>query len=578
MQDIQRLPDDVISQVAAGEVVERPAAAIKELVENSLDAGAKKIVILTAKGGTRSFSVSDDGFGMNRENATLAVERHTTSKIRSAQDLVDVGTMGFRGEALSSIAAVSKFRLTTRRAEEVSGISVAVDGGGPAVVMDAGCPVGTLVCADSLFYNVPARLKFLRSVATEHAACLAVVQGMALANEGVAFSFRDDGREILSLPVASWGQRVVDVFGAKAAASLISAEPVCGEHLQVEGFFSSPKAEGSGRGIKFVFINGRHIVSPVVQKAVRDCYTSVLPRGVSADYIVRVTMDPGMFDCNVHPAKREVRLRYPLALENCVRDAVGDALNSAKKNLPAMIAPRVIPPSAAPAVLAPVVPPIPVTPEEAVIPPTPIAVAPMHPIPTPVPTLLPVEPRPVTPQYSVVCQMEHDYFTLLSDEGLVLLNLRAAYQRVIYERIKSGPATAQPFLVGVTVSLTPALYALALEHQGLLAGAGVEIDNFGPNTIRVETLPEYALDASPEKFFRELLSRLDDNADSNTDDAMAKSACATAAATLVASMDAAKSVLDSLMNCKMPYSSPTGKPTLVQIPYSEIDRRFHRKR
>ena len=319
MGKIRVLSDETASQVAAGEVVERPASLVKELVENSLDAGAARVWIEYARGGSRLVSVRDDGCGMDREDALLCLERHATSKIRIGTDLERVRTMGFRGEALPSIASVSRFRLVTREPSADSGTEVVVAGGKVESVRETGVPPGTQVEVKELFYNLPARRKFLRGEDTESAHIIHGLEGMALASPGVAFECRRDGREVLSLPRAeSLAVRIRDLFGAEHLARLIEMEPLQGEGFRLGGFLARPGQGRRDRLQQFVILNGRPIHCPAVQQPLREAYAEALERGRHPLCVLLIEMDAGLVDCNVHPAKREVRLRQPDVLRRAV--------------------------------------------------------------------------------------------------------------------------------------------------------------------------------------------------------------------------------------------------------------------
>ncbi len=334
MGKIRVLPDDVASQVAAGEVVERPASLVKELVENSLDAGAGRITVEYARGGSRLVVVRDDGCGMDREDALLCLERHATSKIRTGTDLAGVRTMGFRGEAVPSIASVSRFRLVTREQGADAATEVLVAGGKVESVKETGAPPGTQIEVRELFYNLPARRKFLRGEETESAHIVQVLHSIALANPGVAFECRRDGRAVLTLPRAeSLAVRIKDLFGAAHLARLIEMEPGEGEGFRLTGFLARPGQGRRDRLHQFVVLNGRPIVCPAVQQPLREAYAGALERGEHPLAVLLIEMEPELVDCNVHPAKREVRLRFPEPLRQAVFDAGRRALVQARETL-----------------------------------------------------------------------------------------------------------------------------------------------------------------------------------------------------------------------------------------------------
>jgi DNA mismatch repair protein MutL len=322
MGKIRLLPDAVASQVAAGEVVERPSSLVKELVENSLDAGASRVCIEYTRGGSRFVSVRDDGCGMDREDSLLCLERHATSKIRSSADLARVRSMGFRGEALPSIASVSRFRLTTREASSNAGTEVMVSGGKVESVREIGAPAGTQIEVRDLFFNLPARRKFLRGEETESAHIIHCLQGIGLASPSVAFECRRDGCLVAALPRAeSLAVRIRDLFGKDHLAKLVEIDMFEGEGFRFAGFLARPGQGRRDRLQQFVILNGRPIHCPPVQQSLREAYAGALQRGEHPICMLHIEMDLDLVDCNVHPAKREVRLRQPDTIRRAVFDS-----------------------------------------------------------------------------------------------------------------------------------------------------------------------------------------------------------------------------------------------------------------
>lgn len=322
---VRLLPDTVIDQIAAGEVVERPAAVVKELVENSLDAGARSLRVDLRAGGNDLIRVSDDGHGMDRQDAIMCLERHATSKIRSLDDLVHVRSFGFRGEAVPSIASVSRFELITRRAEDEVGTRVEVEGGEVRSVRDAGCPVGTDIKVRDLFFNIPVRRGFLRTAATELGHCTEAVVRQALLHPEVDVRVVHNGREHLRLAA-------VEDRAERARAVLTAAEgrlrPVAfsSHGVQVEGLISPPSVHhASGRGV-YLFVNGRYVRDPVVRRGVREAYQGLLPSGRHPTLVVALTVADEHVDVNVHPSKIEVRFRNPRDVAEAVASGLREAL------------------------------------------------------------------------------------------------------------------------------------------------------------------------------------------------------------------------------------------------------------
>src|SRR5438105_12149169 len=319
MSRIRLLPETVASQVAAGEVVERPASVVKELIENSIDAGARKIDILIRRGGISLVRVVDDGCGMDRDDALLSLERHATSKIRSAADLKAGATLGFRGEALPSIASVSRFRLTTREAGAVAGTEIVVNGGKIDIVRDGGEAPGTQIDVRSLFYNVPARRKFLRSENTESRNVEHQLHLQAIGHPRIAFTFARDDRLIFQLPAAvTLNDRIRDLFGAELLERLLALDGSGSTQIQINGLIGQAGLSRQSRDQQLIFVNGRAIESPVVAAAVREGYHTALMKGQYPVTFLFLELDPGGVDVNVHPAKREVRFRDPYGIREAV--------------------------------------------------------------------------------------------------------------------------------------------------------------------------------------------------------------------------------------------------------------------
>src|SRR5215813_4661926 len=319
MGQIRLLPETVASQVAAGEVVERPASVVKELVENSLDAGARKIDVVVRRGGISLVRVIDDGSGMGRDDALLSLERHATSKIRSAADLQAVATLGFRGEALPSIASVSRFRLTTREGNAVAGTEIIVNGGKIDLVRDGGEAPGTQVEVRSLFYNLPARRKFLRSENTESRNIEHQIHLQAIGHPEIGFSLMRDNRILFQLPgTATLGHRIRDLYGVELLQRLVEVNGAALAKIRISGFIGQAGLSRQNRSQQLVFVNGRAIDSSLITGAVREGYHTALMKGQYAVTFFFLELDPSGVDVNVHPAKREVRFRDP----NGVREAV----------------------------------------------------------------------------------------------------------------------------------------------------------------------------------------------------------------------------------------------------------------
>jgi DNA mismatch repair protein MutL len=330
MSKIKLLPDHVANQIAAGEVVERPASVAKELVENAIDAGATRIVLDVEAGGRRLLKVADDGEGMVRDDAVLSFERHATSKIARSEDLSSIATLGFRGEALASIASVARVELTTKTEDAAAATRVSIEGGKMRDVKDAAHPRGTTIAVRDLFFNVPARRKFLRSEATESFHLTNLVTHYALAHPEIAFTLTNNGREVLRVaPAKDLRERAYQVFGAEFLENLLAVAGDRSTVARVSGFVSAPRDRRTSRDAQYLFVNGRFVRDRLISRALSEGYRAVLPHGVYPAALLFVEIPLEEVDVNVHPAKTEVRFRRAAAVADAVREAVRAALASA---------------------------------------------------------------------------------------------------------------------------------------------------------------------------------------------------------------------------------------------------------
>ena len=334
MGNIRLLPEDLASQVAAGEVVERPASVVKELVENSIDAEASNIELRIQRGGISLIRVTDDGIGMNRDDALMCLERNATSKIRTKEDLAAIHTLGFRGEAIPSIASVSKFRLTTREADSLTGTEIIVNGGKIISVKDCGEPPGTQIEVRSLFYNLPARRKFLRTENTEYSHLEQVIRTQAIAHPGIRFALVRGDRTVFQLPATSeLRERISGLVGADLGERLLEIEPYEHKGMSVSGFIGPPGMGRSDRRHQLIFLNGRPVEAPMLTRALREGYHTALMKGQYPVTFLFIEMDPSAVDVNVHPAKREVRFHDGFGVRDAIIGAVQGTLR-ARMNRP----------------------------------------------------------------------------------------------------------------------------------------------------------------------------------------------------------------------------------------------------
>src|SRR5262245_25158628 len=348
MSKIRVLPDSLANKIAAGEVVERPASIVKELIENSIDAGARQIEVAVESGGRRLIRVGDDGEGMSRDDAILAFERHATSKIKTAEDLEAITTLGFRGEALASIASVAKVRLRTQRADDMAGTEVEISGGRMLNVRDIPFSRGAEFEIRDLFFNVPARRKFLKSEATESYHIANLVTHYALANPQLSFTLTNNNRESIRVtPVADLRERAYQLFGGEFIGDLIEVLAESGE-MRARGFVSSPSSTRTTRDSQFFFINGRYVRDKIIGKALSEAYRAMIPAGVYPSAMLFVELPPHEVDVNVHPAKTEVRFVRGTIIHDLIRDAVRAAIGSARAGATSFVEKKFEPPAPSP--------------------------------------------------------------------------------------------------------------------------------------------------------------------------------------------------------------------------------------
>ncbi len=586
---IRVLPDAVINQIAAGEVVERPASVLKELVENSIDAGAARIEVDVVDGGRRLVRVRDDGAGMDRDNALLSIERHATSKLRELKDLDAIATMGFRGEALAAIASVSQFTLTTQPADSATGTEILIFGGKIQDVRDAGAPRGTDIAIRNLFFNVPARRKFLRSAPTEFTHIRQAFLLEALAHIGIEFALRADDVEVYRLPATeSLLDRVRDLYGAEIAGHLRPIRFGNGV-VEIGGYAGVPPCSRMDRELQVVFINGRPAGSPVVNFAIQSAYRDVLQGGRYAPLFLHVNLPSDLVDVNVHPAKKEVRFRRPTEVRDVIVEAIrlaiaGPELPRGKRDdFPREASrPHVYLPSSAPDRPAAV----PAAPGVA---PAPVAVTQPKldwtPPPVPAEGEIPVRAAPWA-DYRLMGRVGGLYVVLETPDGLVLMDSRSAHERVVYERLlgamEKGNAPSQGLLPPATVQASPAQANALRKHLDLLKRMGFGVAEFGADTFLVDALPVWVAGVAAGPLLSDIADGLMQGGKTSAKDW---------AQPLVASIAGRQAVelrrelndveLDALIRdlarTEMPYTSPRGKPTVILLSYRELNRKFGRE-
>ena len=583
MPRIRILPEILASQVAAGEVVERPASAMKELVENSLDAGAGEILVEIRRGGAALLRVIDNGSGMSRDDALLSLERHATSKLSDSAGLASIRTLGFRGEAVPSIASVSRFRMVTREPEAVSGTEIAVEGGVMRDVREAGCAPGTVVEVKDLFYNVPARRKFLRAETTEAAHVEHQLRMHALAASGVRFRFRKDEREVFDLPAGmSRMDRVRWMTGNELGRELVVLPLTHGNGISVEGFILPAAHARKGRRHQCVFLNGRPVEDSAISRGLAEGFRGALSDGLHPCAWLWIEMEPTLVDVNVHPAKREIRLHRPHELREALSTAVREGLSRAEAARRPVPAPAPTPvlerPMAVadrPAALAPV----PLAKSATVWPASiPVKARQLEmPVGAPIPEP-PVDARRTLP-FRYVGTLLDRFAILESADGLVLLDPRAARERILYERWlrAEGGSLSQGLIVPVLLEPGPRECDLALRHRDEFARAGIELEAFGNGTLRIGSLPDFLRVADARALLTGLIDDLAAGQVPGTRlgfEALARQLARRAALAESPRPQEAMKLLEILFDCELPYCTPDGRPTLTEYSIRELERRF----
>ena len=588
------LPPQVANQIAAGEVIERPASVVKELLENALDARATRVEISISQGGRSLIEIADNGSGMNRANARTAFQRQATSKLRGIHDLQELATLGFRGEALPSIASVSRTTLLTCRQGETLGTELSIHAGDMDEPRDAARPHGATFTVRDLFFNVPARKKFLRSVPTEQGHIKQMVVSHALANPGVAFVLKADGREILRAPVAeSLKDRIADLFSPAFAEEL---RPFAARDLEasVHGFVAPPHLATRGESEYYIFVNNRPAAAPIVYQAIRQSLPD--PERKPALFLF-IELDPSLVDVNVHPAKREVRFKNPMA----VRDLVARALmmpapTSQPADAPtrreslAIESPRVLSraiegnrePSRA---------------IEGNREPSKIIESHREPspaieitLPAPAPPPAPLLPSAFCLQpsnwweCSVLAQSSAGYILLETSSGLITLDPQAARERILFEqltnRVHASAPNSQRLLIPETATLSPRHGALIRQNLDAFESMGIRVAELTPDTFIVEALPPELLEFPARALLVEIAQDLETlgpkrGAEHWREDALVRAASRAASGqTKPMTRDEINALVAALARCAMPYTSPRGRPVMILTSFNELARKF----
>ena len=640
MSRINLLPEQIYNKIAAGEVVERPASVLKELLENSLDAHADKISVRIQKAGSDMIAVVDNGDGMDADDALLCFEAHATSKIKAESDLFAITTMGFRGEALPSIASVSRITLRTRQKDSPEGCEVVIQGGKMVSSRPAGCAPGTEIIVRDLFFNTPARKKFLRSAGTEEHHIAEMMTSLALAHPEISFELRIDGRNFMNSPgSADLIPRIRHLFGRDYADALL---PLSGglNGIEVSGYIARRSFTKTTRSEQRLFVNSRPVESQAIYRAVRDGCGPVLDKGRYQPCILFIRMDPAMVDVNVHPAKREVRFSREFEVAAAVRNAVAQALRESGES---DLAPGTV--YVPDPVRNPVSEPVPFelrpdSPEPELISPKPFSIV-NDPTPekpaenqpesdtddaydmelilksafldytplnqqavlkraselpglekpaekeTPEPDDNTENPAPAAQGNSlglrIIGILNQTYIIAEKADGLILIDQHAAHERVLFEKILKGVdgTLSQRLLIPVTLELTRSEMVFVRKNGEALEKIGFEAEPFGANTIKLNAIPAVLSQDSSGQMFKDMLANLAESGNPGERanyEQIAMCACKAAVkANDQLSMAEAVSLLRQLSFCDLPFACPHGRPTILNISMKEIERRFGRR-
>lgn len=605
---IKVLPESLSNKIAAGEVVERPASVVKELVENSLDAGGTEIMVIIKEGGKTLIQVVDNGQGMSRDDALLAFQRHTTSKIAVDEDLENIRTFGFRGEALSSIASVARVEIKTTRADNSPGTLIKLEGGVLTDIRDAAAPPGTSIAVKNIFFNTPARRKFLRSVAAEYRQILEVFKRFALAFPEVSFSLVNEGEIVYELHPSPLEQRIVAVLGDRCTGHLIAVNDD-ETFVKISGFVGDWDLFRKSRGQQFLFLNQRYIVDRSLNHAIISAYGTALPESSFPLYLIFLEMDPEHVDVNVHPTKMEVKFAEDRALYSITRNAVGRALTSDAIIPQAHAAFRSDVPAFSPSNFEqseldwqlPSTPPAEPTALTGKPPGQPPGDATDYirrewrargitPSESSTPPAAPTTPATTSPESQTrdrrpfVWQVHNRYILTQTKKGLIVIDQHVAHERILFERamanFENKSPVSQQLLFPEVIELSPEEHSYFMEILPFLNYIGYEIKQFSARTISIDAVPSGVKNAAAP---RVLLEILDEYRKSKADnyDIREKLAASFACKTAIKAGEKLTSeemiaLIDQLFQTRTPYFCPHGRPIIITISLEELDRRFGR--
>ncbi len=570
---IKMLPDDLVNKIAAGEVIERPASVVKELIENSIDAGAGKIVIEIQNAGKKLIRVSDNGSGMTGPEVELAVERHSTSKINKLDDLFKLNSLGFRGEALPSIASVSVFEMMSKTADNDAGSLMRVEGGKKAKAEEMGAPIGTTVSVRDLFFNTPARKKFLKSDYTEMGHIGDIVSRFVMAYPMIAFELVSDGKKLIaSFGTGSLRDAVVSVYGVEIAKELLEVSLRSGP-IGIEGLISRPNTSRIDRSYENFFVNGRCVNNFLLNRALEEAYRTLIPNNRYPIAVLFVDLNPGLVDVNVHPSKREVKFENTRQVMNAVREAVSIALKKAlDQTAPSATTPQ-------PGILAygetfqrewkPEMAEILFSNIDQALPATRIEVE--------------MEVSAIQPLVPIY-QFKDTYILSTDGMDLVVIDQHAAHERILYDRLsnKPSPDTSQPLLIPETLELNPKESIVLNDHLDYLRSLGFDLEEFGNNSYLLRAVPALAVKSQIKQMIADMISELQElgraaQLEVKKEKIRKLVACHSAikAGDKLTGQEMNQLIKD-LFATNNPLTCPHGRPTMFKITENELIKRFGR--
>jgi len=561
------LPEGTIRKIAAGEVVERPASVVKELVENSIDALSSRIEIEIQEGGKKFIRVSDNGTGMSREDAELCLERHSTSKIKSLEDIYNTGSLGFRGEALPSIASVSIFELTTKARGASEGTRIKVDGGKDKKVESFGCAEGTAVIVKRLFHNVPARKKYLRASSTEASHIIDLISKLTLAYPEISFRLIHDGKEIISSPgLGEYDDSVASIYGSEVKQNLIKIKRDF-DYLKITGYISKPNLTRIGRRDQSFFVNRRYVRNFLLSRSLEEAYRSLIPKDRSPIAIIFIEIDAKEIDVNVHPAKREIRFLKTNKVLDVVTYAVRSALGG--KGVEAPLKSSVDYSD------------IEYVPQKKIREATEILVSELAEQVQEKTLEVDTEKEG---KLNPLAQILNTYIVAQNASKLVLIDQHAAHERILFDKMKSKDfLRSQNLLIPETIELKPHELEMLEGYLEVFSQFGFDIEPFGRDSFLIRAVPHIVSSSNPKELFLGIVSELlsfgkSSQIEKLKDKMRALLACHGAVkAGDPLSMEEAKKLLLQLEQTENPSTCPHGRPTMVEISKDELERMFKRR-